>query len=130
MRLIDADETRKKMLNSLDELFENVEMTGKTIHQKTLIRTIIHHIDDAQTIDVAPVKHGRWIDNNNKTWSCSICQSWIPDEQHSYARHCLHCGAKMDEKHEGKSADACFIDEPGNSHYETILTSDGSAADD
>ena len=46
--------------------------------------------------DAEPVRHGRWIDNNNKTWSCSICQSRIPDEQHSYARHCLHCGAKMD----------------------------------
>jgi hypothetical protein len=45
-----------------------------------------------------PVRHGYWIDNSNKTWSCSICQSWIPDEQHSYARHCLHCGAKMDLK--------------------------------
>lgn len=50
MRPIDADETRKKMLNSLDELFKNIEMTGKMIYQKTLVRTIIHHIDDAPTI--------------------------------------------------------------------------------
>ena len=48
--------------------------------------------------DIRIVRHGYWIDNSNKTWSCSICQSWIPDEQHSYARYCLHCGAEMDLK--------------------------------
>ena len=57
---------------------------------------LVEDIVNAPTVDAEPVRHGRWIDNNNKTWSCSICQSWIPDEQHSYARHCLHCGARMD----------------------------------
>lgn len=46
--------------------------------------------------DVAPVVHGRWIKNDNGTWSCERCHSWIPNEQHYYARFCLYCGAKMD----------------------------------
>ncbi len=46
--------------------------------------------------DVVPVRHGRWIKNDNGTWSCERCHSWIPDEQHYYARFCLYCGAKMD----------------------------------
>lgn len=46
--------------------------------------------------DVVPVRHGRWRQNDNGTWSCSECSSWIPDEQHYYAKFCLHCGAKMD----------------------------------
>ena len=40
-------------------------------------------------------KKGRWIRNDNGTYSCSICQSWIPEEQHHYARYCLYCGADM-----------------------------------
>ena len=45
--------------------------------------------------DVAPVKRGRWTKNDNGTWSCERCHSWIPEEQHYYARFCLYCGARM-----------------------------------
>ena len=40
---------------------------------------------------------GKWIRNDNGTYSCSICQSWIPEEQYHYARYCLYCGAEMRE---------------------------------
>ncbi len=40
-------------------------------------------------------KKGRWIRNDNGTYSCSVCQSWIPEEQHYYARYCLYCGTDM-----------------------------------
>lgn len=40
-------------------------------------------------------KKGRWFRNDNGTYTCSVCQSWIPEEQHYYARYCLHCGADM-----------------------------------
>ena len=40
-------------------------------------------------------KKGKWIKNDNGTYSCSVCQSWIPEEQHCYARYCLYCGAEM-----------------------------------
>lgn len=42
-------------------------------------------------------KTGEWILNDNGTFSCSLCQSWIPNEQHHYARYCLYCGARMVE---------------------------------
>lgn len=54
--------------------------------------------DSIMCIPAAPVrevKRGKWIDNKNGTWSCSLCQSWIPDEQHYYAHYCLYCGADM-----------------------------------
>lgn len=38
---------------------------------------------------------GEWIRNDNGTYSCSVCRSWIPEEQHYYARYCLYCGADM-----------------------------------
>lgn len=44
----------------------------------------------------AEPKKGRWIRNDNGTYSCSVCQSWIPEEQHYYSRYCLYCGAKME----------------------------------
>ena len=40
-------------------------------------------------------KKGKWIRNDNGTYSCSLCQSWIPEEQYYYARFCLYCGADM-----------------------------------
>lgn len=41
-------------------------------------------------------KRGKWIRNENGTYSCSLCQSWVPEEQYHYARFCLHCGARME----------------------------------
>jgi len=51
--------------------------------------------------DIRENIHGEWVKNNNGTYSCSLCQSWIPNEQHSYARFCLHCGADMRGKING-----------------------------
>jgi hypothetical protein len=53
-------------------------------------------IENAPTIDAEPVRQGHWVRNDNGTYSCSECHSWIPNEQHYYARYCLFCGAKMD----------------------------------
>lgn len=38
---------------------------------------------------------GKWIRNDNGTYSCSLCHSWLPEEQYHYAQFCLHCGAEM-----------------------------------
>lgn len=40
-------------------------------------------------------KKGKWIQNNNGTYSCNLCHSWIPEEQYYYAQFCLYCGADM-----------------------------------
>jgi len=40
-------------------------------------------------------KKGKWIQNDNGTYSCSLCHSWIPEEQYYYAQFCLYCGADM-----------------------------------
>ncbi len=53
-------------------------------------------VETLPAADVAPVVHAKWIKNDNGTWSCGRCYSWIPNEQHYYARYCLYCGAKMD----------------------------------
>lgn len=47
-------------------------------------------------------KKGQWIRNDNGTYSCDKCHSWIPEEQHYYARYCLYCGADMRGEQNGK----------------------------
>ena len=44
---------------------------------------------------VAERKTGKWIQNDDGTYSCSLCQSRIPEEQYYYARFCLYCGADL-----------------------------------
>ena len=49
--------------------------------------------------DVAPVRHGRWIEKDKYTfgvmYDCSICDNRILDNGHSW-NYCPNCGAKMD----------------------------------
>ena len=58
--------------------------------------------DDVMDIvaDVAPVRHGRWIEQDKYTfgtmYDCSICGDRILDNGHSW-NYCPNCGAKMDE---------------------------------
>ena len=50
------------------------------------------------TADVAPVRHGRWIEKDKYTfgvmYDCSICDNRILDNGHSW-NYCPNCGAKM-----------------------------------
>ena len=53
--------------------------------------------------DVAPVRHGRWIEQEKYTfgvmYDCSICDNRILDNGHSW-NYCPNCGAKMDKPDE------------------------------
>lgn len=57
-------------------------------------------VEKAYELGKADRPTGHWIENDNGTFSCSNCQSWIPKEQHHYARHCLYCGARMESEEE------------------------------
>ena len=50
-------------------------------------------------IEVAPVRHGRWIEQQKYTfgvmYDCSICDNRILDNGHSW-NYCHNCGAQMD----------------------------------
>lgn len=47
--------------------------------------------------DVAPIRHGRWIrqDDTFTRYKCSECGS---ENHKGYENFCLYCGAKMDEE--------------------------------
>ena len=57
-------------------------------------------ISDFPTVDAAPVRHGRWIEQEKydfgTMYDCSICGNRILDNGHSW-NYCPNCGAKMDE---------------------------------
>lgn len=137
MRLINVD-TAEKKLAELIELYEkrmpnwspnDMLTSGRDAAFKWGFKAdgaekALEIIKDMPTVDVEPVKHGRWILKD--IWiECSNCKKTLIRDHIERAavygnglpEYCPHCGAKMDEKHEGKSADVCFIDEPGNPRY-------------
>lgn len=38
---------------------------------------------------------GEWVQNDNGTYSCNLCHSWLAKEHVYYARYCPFCGARM-----------------------------------
>lgn len=79
-RMIDADALIAEMHNIILEDGED--------------RRIFYEVIERQPT-IEERKKGKWIRNDNGTYSCSLCHSWIPEEQHFYARYCLYCGADM-----------------------------------
>lgn len=60
-------------------------------------------IDEMPAADVAPVRHGRWIEQYEEgLYSCSACGTeWVTIEgtpKENDMDFCPHCGAKMDLK--------------------------------
>lgn len=59
----------------------------------------------AKAADVAPVRHGKWVDALVRDWRCSECGKQVPKQVHfdgycydDKLPYCPNCGAKMDEK--------------------------------
>ena len=61
----------------------------------------LQSISDMPAADVAPVRHGRWVEKEKYTfgimYDCSLCENRILDTGHPW-HYCPNCGAKMDEK--------------------------------
>lgn len=49
--------------------------------------------------DVAPVRHGRWVEKEKYTfgimYDCSLCENRILDNGHTW-NYCPNCGCRMD----------------------------------
>ena len=65
------------------------------------IESVLEYVENLPAVDVAPVRHGRWISVPHKLARvCSVCNR---DEPYKFADidadvydYCPHCGAKMD----------------------------------
>ena len=55
--------------------------------------------ESTPSADVAPVRHGRWIEKEKYSfgimYDCSLCEDRILDNGHPW-NYCPNCGAKMD----------------------------------
>ena len=91
MRPIDADRAL--------EIVRDQGIVHPNAHHLTNYATLI--LREAPTIDVAPVRHGRWVSVPHKLARvCSVCNR---DEPYKFAdidadvyNYCPNCGAKMD----------------------------------
>jgi len=98
MRLIDVD----RLLKEFPIRINHYDKENGNFRYVLGIEAVMDYVKEMPTVEAEPVRHGHWVRNDNGTYSCSECQSWIPNEQHYYARYCLHCGAKMDEEKENE----------------------------
>ena len=91
MRPIDADRAL--------EIVRDQGIAHPNAHHLTNYATLI--LREAPTIDVTPVRHGRWVSIPHKLARvCSVCNR---DEPYKFADidadvydYCPNCGAKMD----------------------------------
>ena len=48
------------------------------------------------TVDAVPVRHGRWVDEPNCMYRCSVCGSHYPSiKGYQDYKFCPNCGARM-----------------------------------
>ena len=87
MRLIDAD----VFWNKAEEMYIHTK-SGKIIPVMAVPTWVINN---APTIKAEPVRHGRWVaqDNTFTRFMCSECKS---KNHHERTEYCPNCGAKMD----------------------------------
>ena len=54
----------------------------------------------APTVDAAPVRHGQWETNSDRsdTLICSVCKCGFDMWKHDPHNYCPNCGAKMDKE--------------------------------
>ena len=90
----------------------NREDTIKTIESETYRHDYLDHVIDIieaiPSADVAPIRRGHWIFNQeDMTLHCSCCDEVFRFEEDEkdecldfmeYAKYCLACGAVMDEE--------------------------------
>ena len=90
---------RQELLRIIDQRILNKRDARKQKHSALFVEGMedgyLRIRSDVCQMPSAERKKGKWIRNDNGTYSCSLCQSWIPEEQYYYARFCLYCGADM-----------------------------------
>lgn len=78
--------TKEEALNAVEDAMELTSSEYDMIAEK---------INNVPAVDVAPVKHGRWIEEESEIIICSGCNkgyNLVPRFTHYYP----NCGAKMD----------------------------------
>ena len=88
----------RKIRRMLEGLFQ----FGKECEWNDAIEEAMHRFVNLPTIEAEPVKHGRWIyddeaypgGNPYGHYVCDQCGEYVPHK----TNYCPNCGAKMDEE--------------------------------
>ena len=98
MRPIDADSFKEELVKDLANTMRMMEL-----HKGDMAVSVLNKLDEAETLDVAPVVHGRWgepriigFDDSYRAvygYPCSVCNDCTKVIDSKY---CPNCGAKMD----------------------------------
>ena len=94
-------DAEKKYVESakLENIISDGLNSGKFGHDAVEILSEIYALE---SVDVAPVRHGKWIETGyyscfkNPIYLCSACHKEVEDRYIKNHEFCLHCGAKMD----------------------------------
>ena len=85
--------TEKRLI---DVSNENVKATlGKYPYYPDEIWKFTAMTEKFPTVDVAPVRHGRWVDTDSEFAQCSLCKYPVYAAWNA-TNYCPNCGAKMD----------------------------------
>lgn len=57
------------------------------------IEAVLDEVKAIPAADVAPMRHGRWVDFDGESYECSMCHGIRSLYRYSY---CPDCGARMD----------------------------------
>lgn len=89
---IERESVEKFIMNGLN----NSDVYERFGHDAIKIIAEVHYMPAA---DVAPVRHGRWVEKEKYTfgimYDCSLCENRILDNGHPW-NYCPNCGARMD----------------------------------
>lgn len=87
--------TREEAIDELEQRLSTLKFVGGSyvdcVNGEALEMAI-------EALEQPEQKKAKWIKNEDGTWSCSLCHSWISYDQHYYARYCLYCSAKMERE--------------------------------
>ena len=86
----------------LDKELTDAAVNDKDKNRRTWAKAICV-LHDLQAADVAPVVHGRWVDNSipgSMLSACSVCG--FPCGAYSFF-YCPNCGARMDGDSDAKA---------------------------
>ena len=106
MRAIDADALKEELVKDLANTMRMIEL-----HKGDMAVRVLNKLDEAETLDVAPVVHAKWkvieVEATQTRFACSKCNKTVecgndyflkPTKHIGAIYPYCHCGAKMDLK--------------------------------
>lgn len=87
MRLIDGNRLLNLARSERDTCGKDYDFDG-----------LLSDIENAPTVEAAPVRHGRWINMKNGNANCSVCGRHVVGvyDDDNADKYCRHCGSRMD----------------------------------